>query len=123
MDIAIIEKNNVYRESLKTVLNQINDFKVVLNCSECPEFYQILNLINFNVLLLDYNIGKDKCLESIRKIKQINPEIKIIVLTDFLQTCYYKQFINSGADAVIYKNSSKMSMETQIRNIANKKEY
>ena len=117
MNIAIVEKNSIYRESLQTALNQIVDFKVVLVCSECTEFYQNLNAINFNVLLLDYNIGDEKCKEILERIHQINPEVKVAVFTDYLQSCYYKNLIDSGADAVINKNSNKLSIEAQLRKI------
>ena len=117
MNIAIVEKNSIYRESLQTALNQIADFKVVFVCSDCTEFYQNLNSIIFNVLLLDYNIGDEKCLEAIRKINQINPEVKVAVFTNYLQSCYYKNLIDSGADAVINKNSNKLSIEAQLKKI------
>jgi two-component system competent response regulator ComA len=117
VNIAIVEKNSIYRESLQTALNQIADFKVVLVCSDCTEFYQNLNSINFNVLLLDYNIGDEKCMEILGRINQINPEVKVAIFTDYLQSCYYKHLIDSGADAVISKNSNKLSIEAQLRKI------
>ena len=120
MNIAIVEKNSTYRESLQTALNQIVDFKVVLACGDCTVLYQNLNSIYFNVLLLDYNIGDEKCLETIRKINQINSEVKVVIFIDYLQICYYKHLIDSGAVAAINKNSNKLSIETQLRKIVAK---
>jgi DNA-binding NarL/FixJ family response regulator len=117
VNIAIVEKNSIYRESLQTALNQIADFKVVLVCGDCTEFYQNFNSLNFNVLILDYNIGDEECLETIRKINQINSEVKVVIFTDYIQICYYKHLIDSGADAVINKNSNKLSIEAQLRKI------
>ena len=39
MNIAIIENNNFYRESLKTALNQIVDFKVSFDSDDLNSFF------------------------------------------------------------------------------------
>jgi DNA-binding NarL/FixJ family response regulator len=117
VNIAIIEKNSIYRESLQTALNQIVGFNVSLVCSDWMEFYENSNSIDFNVLILDYNIGDEKCLEVIQRINQTNPEVKVVVFTDYLQNCYYKNLLDAGANAVINKNSNKVSIEAQLRKI------
>jgi DNA-binding NarL/FixJ family response regulator len=117
VNIAIVEKNDIYRESLITALNQIDDFKVVSACRNSVELYPALDSININVLLLDYSNGCDKCLETIRIINQSNPNVKVVVLTDSLHNFYDEQLKNSGVDAIINKDSSKALLEAQIRNV------
>jgi DNA-binding NarL/FixJ family response regulator len=54
MNIAIIENNNFYRESLKTALNQIVDFKVSFDSDDLNSFFQITDNSDFQIILLDF---------------------------------------------------------------------
>ena len=112
MNIVIIEQNKIFRESLKTVLNQIADFEVVFDAdNNC--FPEDISNIQVNLILIDCNLGKDKFNETIKKaIKVWGPSIRCIFLTDYKEECTINGIESSD---IILKSSSKKEFENKIR--------
>jgi DNA-binding NarL/FixJ family response regulator len=111
MNIVIIEQNKTYRESLKTALSQVNDFKVVFDAGD-NRFPETISNVQVNLLLLDYSFGEVKCNETITAALSIWPAVKILYLTNYKEECDLN-FINT--DQAILKNSSKKEFEDKIR--------
>ena len=112
MNIVIIERNKIYRESLKTVLDQIPDFNVVFEMDNTGSLEDNKN-IQVNLILIDYNLGKDKCNETVNKAISLWPDVKFLLLTTYKEEHDFER--NKGFD-VILKNSSKKEFEYKIKN-------
>ena len=112
MNIVIIEQNKTFRESLKTVLNQIQDFVVVfdsenLNKLENPVSCQI------QLILIDFSISKEKCVNIITEALRLWPSVKFLFMINYTEEI--PPDINTTVD-VIHKNASKKEFENKIRN-------
>jgi DNA-binding NarL/FixJ family response regulator len=112
VNIAIIDQNEIYRESLKTLLEQIEGFRVVLvsgdfNCS--------FNLLNnpVEVMLIDNSIGKQKCDELIGRALSQGNSIKTLMLAMYRD----ELILDYGNIDVILKNSGKKEFEGRIREL------
>ena len=111
MKIVIIEKNKIFRESLKTALNQISGFKVVGD-AENISYLQDFTNIDINLILIDCSFGKSRCNEIINKTLSVWPEVRFLLLADYKEECNINQ--DKSRD-VILKNSSKEEFENKIR--------
>jgi hypothetical protein len=65
VSIAIIDRNEIYRESLKTLLEQVNGFNVAFISGDIKGMEGFRN-IPVRALLLDYSLGNEKCTEIAR---------------------------------------------------------
>jgi DNA-binding NarL/FixJ family response regulator len=112
INIAIIDRNRTFRESLKTLLEQIKNFRVVLDCDDnsCPE-----NPGNdpVHVMLIDSSIGKEKCAFLMNETLAQWESVKTIILA------MYKDELNldSGKAEVMQKSSSKKEFENRIKKL------
>jgi DNA-binding NarL/FixJ family response regulator len=111
MNIVIIEQNKVFRESLKTALNQVNGFKVVFDSDNCL-FPEAINKVQVNELLLDYSFGEVKCNETIAIAHSIWPAVSILFLTNYKEEGNYDSM---QPTEVILKSSSKKEFEDKIK--------
>ena len=111
MNIVIIEQNKTYRESLKTALCQVNDFKVVFDADNC-RFPENINHTQVNLLLIDYDLGEITCNETITKALSIWPAVRFLFLTNYKEECDLN--FNNEVEAIL-KNSSKKEFEDKIR--------
>jgi len=116
MNIAIIEKNNFYRESLKTALNQIIDFKVVFDADNIFSFYQSTDKYDFHIVLLDFTFYQN---ENITKIFQLLPYIRILILSNYTENCFFNIQIDNTFLDFISKCSDKKKFEQKIRKFLN----
>ena len=112
MNIVIIEENKIFRESLKTALNQIPDFEVVFDADNNRYPEEISN-IPVNLILIDYSAGKNKCSETMNKALLVwGTTVKFLFLTDYEEVCAINGIKTSD---IILKNSSKKEFENKIR--------
>jgi len=116
MNIAIIENNNLYREGLKIALNQILDFKIVFDTDNLSSFFQCIDNYDFQIVLLDFNYYQT---ENIQKILELSPTIKILILSNYTEKCFFDKQINTQLLDFIPKCSCKNTFEQKIIKLLN----
>lgn len=115
MNIAIIEKNKLYRESLRTVLNQVPDFNVVCDSDDCCSLAQFLKTENIDLILLDYDIAEEKLNQISEQAEILFPNITVIIISNYRENCYFKDFNDYGISDIIFKSAEKKEFEKKIR--------
>lgn len=113
MNIIIFEQNKVFRESLKTVLDQIQDFNIFMDTESdnCPE---TIYKEDIHLIILDSCLGKNKCHEIITKAVNYWPAVKLLFMINYKEECY--NWENYNID-YIFKNSTKKEYEDKIRQL------
>jgi DNA-binding NarL/FixJ family response regulator len=114
LNIAIITSNDVYGESLKTVLNQIPRFKVTLVCRNWNDAATQIARKTVDIVLLDSAVCKDDPGRFVKQIQMLSPKTKILMLLDHMEECWYTQAIKSGADDAIPQYADKKILEEHI---------
>jgi|CryBogDrversion2_1035201.scaffolds.fasta_scaffold57298_1 DNA-binding NarL/FixJ family response regulator len=111
MNIVIIDQNIIYRESLRTALDQIPDFKVVFDMDN-PGSLENINNIQVHMILIDYSFGKIKCNETMMKAVSLWPDVKFLLLSTYKEECILNSIQTID---VMLKNSTKKEFENKIR--------
>lgn len=111
MNIVIIEQNKIYRESLKTALDQIPDFKVVRDMGNDHNLEEI-NKDEVHLILIDCSLGKTICIETIKKAISFWPNVRFLFLINYKEECNFNYVKTID---LILKNSTKKEFEDKIR--------
>jgi DNA-binding NarL/FixJ family response regulator len=113
INIAIIDKNEIFRESLKVLLEQIEGFSVIVEANDC-------NFLNFSdtippiqVLLLDNSFGKEKCTAWINETLVQLKSVKTLMLATYKEELGF----SSMDTEVILKSSGKKEFEYSINKL------
>jgi DNA-binding NarL/FixJ family response regulator len=114
VNIVIVELNKIFRESLKTALNQIPDFEVVFD-SDNNGYFDNLSDQQIQLVLIDNNMTNNKCNDIKNKALALWPEVKFLLMTNYKNEEYNIE-INKSTN-VILKNSSKKEFEDKIREL------
>ncbi len=112
--IAIIDDHDLFREGIRLVLGQIEDFDVVFDTSDGSLFLEFLQHTIPDVVLMDINMPIIDGVETTEKSLEMRPELKIIALTMFADTTHYTQMINAGVKGFILKKSNKNELQHAI---------
>ena len=113
MNILIIDRNIIYRESLRTALDQIPDFKVVSDMDNTGSLENINNT-QVHLILIDYSLGKNKCNETMMKAVSLWPDVRFLLLSTYKEECNLN---NIKTIDIILKNSTKKEFENKIRQL------
>ncbi|MEI6142962.1 MAG: hypothetical protein WCP85_27035 [Mariniphaga sp.] len=119
MNIAIVEQSKPYRESLKILLNQIPDFRVVFDTDNHSDFLKFLITGQIDILFLDFEYIETGNTEIMLNYSNSFPTSKIIVLSSSLEICRYETILQTYRLDVMLKNSTKKVFEYHIREAAN----
>ena len=120
MNIAIVEQNKAYRESLKILLNQIPGFRVVFDTDNHSDFLKFLITDKVDILLLDFECIDTGGQEILLNYLNNFPTSKIIVLSYSLEICSYETMLQTYKLEVMLKNSTKKEFENHIIEAINK---
>jgi YesN/AraC family two-component response regulator len=108
--IMICDDELGIRESLKLILDKDYEIIEATNGKECLEN---LKTNPVDLILMDIKMPKDSGLEILKKIKLINPAIKVIMVTGYKSVETATEAIKAGAsDYIVKPFASKDILET-----------
>lgn len=121
--IAVVDDHDLFREGIKLVLNQIQNFELIFETSNGYEFLEFLNENEFDIVLMDIEMPKINGIETTKEAVKIKPEIKIIALTMFSDLSHFKLMINAGIKGFILKNVDKFELQKAVNTVYGGENY
>ncbi len=121
--IIIADDHPLVRDGLKTVLHKLDGFQVV---AEAEDGLQLLRLIDQHkptLALVDISMPHLNGLEALKKISELYPTLKLIVLTMHEEPEYILKSMNSGAQAYLLKNVEPQELQKAIITVVNGAKY
>jgi len=99
------------------LLNQYEDFEVVLASSNGKELLERLKTVTPDVLLLDIEMSIMDGRETFDKLKVKFPDLKTIMLTEHFSDPYIIYFMKNGAASFLSKNNRIEKVVDTIRRV------
>ncbi len=104
--VVIVEDNPIFREGVAAFINATDGF----NCAKTFEKYEILlpeiEKINPDVLISDINLPGMSGIEGVKKVKELLPDTKIIMLTIYEDDKRIFDALLSGATGYLSKKTT-----------------
>lgn len=114
--VMLVDDQMILAEGIKSVLETSGDIQV---CGIAADGAQALNLAqkaNPDVILMDIRMPGMNGVVATKKIKEVLPDIKIIILTTFDDSDYILSAINGGACGYLLKDIGSTALIDAIRN-------
>jgi DNA-binding NarL/FixJ family response regulator len=103
--LLIYEDNPQLREGLTMLINGSDGFEVLAAFKNCNTVIDELNAWKPDVILMDIDMPGINGIEGLKKIRQVNDEVKILMLTVFDDNKNVFQAISNGASGYILKKT------------------
>ena len=116
--ILIADDHETVREGLKLIINAQADMEV---CGEVGDGQAAVNSaqeLQPDVVLMDVTMPQVNGLKATQKLKQLNPQIKILTLTRHTDDGYLQELLRAGASGYVLKQSASSELLRAIRAIA-----
>ncbi len=121
--VFIADDHQLIREGIKSLLNFEGDISVTGEASGVFETIEKLKNTKCDVLILDINLPEKSGLEIISEIKNISPDIKILILSIYPEKSFAKRAIQAGASGYLTKDSAGDELCVAIKRIYSGKRY
>ncbi|KOO50579.1 response regulator transcription factor [Priestia koreensis] len=118
-NILLVEDQHIVRQGLKMMIEIDDDFRVVAEASNGEEALAQLHKHIVDMVVMDIRMPIMNGLEATRKIKGINPQMKILILTTFNDDEYALQALKDGANGFMLKDAEPVKLIEAIRSCLN----
>ena len=121
--IIIVDDHAVVRKGLKQIFDETVDIAVVDEAGSGNELIDKIRHTKYDVVLLDISMpGKDG-LDTLKDIKNIRPELPVLIFTVYPEDQYAVRVLRAGASGYINKESEPEELIDAIRKIARGRKY
>ncbi|MCX8132200.1 MAG: response regulator transcription factor [Clostridia bacterium] len=107
INVLLVDDEDLITNSLKIILELEQDIKVAGTCSNGDEAYRrVLSVPETDVILMDIRMPVCDGVLATKKIIEVRPDVKIIILTTFNDDEYIFEALKNGAKGYLLKSIS-----------------
>jgi DNA-binding NarL/FixJ family response regulator len=117
--LLIFEDNARLRQSLEILLNDESNFQVAASFPDCDKADKQVESHHADLVVMDIDMPGIGGIEGVRKIKNTNPNIKVVMHTMFDDDNRIFDSICAGADGYMLKNTSPLQLVTALQEVMN----
>jgi NarL family two-component system response regulator LiaR len=121
--IVVVDDQNVVRDGVVTMLSFQADMEVVGEAQNGIQAIEIAKKSKPDVVLLDMSMPIQDGLTTIPKIKELLPDVCILVLTSFVESDLVYKAIKAGALGYLLKDATRLQLIQSIRDVAEGKAF
>ena len=115
INIAIVEDQELFYKSLKIIIDNKPDMKVVGIAEKSEQIFEIIKAQDVDIILMDIRLPGMNGVQCTKIVKERYPNIKIIVLTTFEDDEYVFDALKYGASGYLLKGIKTNELIEAIR--------
>jgi DNA-binding NarL/FixJ family response regulator len=116
--ILLVDDHEMVREGLKSMLQDEADLEVVAETGHGREVPALLDRTRPDIVLLDVRLPDMSGVEVCRQAVLAHPDVKVIMLTTFVDPDLVDDCIDAGARGYIVKDVRGMSLKDNVRAVS-----
>lgn len=121
--MVIADDHSLFREGLKRILNMEEDLYVAGECGDGVEVLELCHRLNPEVVLMDINMPLKNGVDATERLKELFPEIKVIILSIHDDESYVFETLRIGASGYLLKDMDAGELIHAIRTVVEGNAY
>ncbi len=116
--VVLVDDHPLFRQGLRRVLEADDDLEVIMEVSDGAEALRLSKQLMPDVVIMDINLPHMNGLQVTRELKQVAPEIAVIMLTAYHDDEQIFHAIRAGAAAYFPKDVSPRRLVEAVRQVS-----
>lgn len=121
--ILLVDDHQIVRAGLTQFIVEQGDLEVVAEAASGDEAIRLIRQHDFDVVILDISMPDKNGVDTLRIIKQLKPELHVLVLSAYPETHYAVNMLRAGANGYLSKDAPPEEMIRAIRIVARGRRY
>lgn len=121
--VMIADDHSLIREGLRQLLEFDGSIKVVGEAANGVECLENLKKYDPEVLLLDINMPEMNGIEVLKKMKEDQSSVKVLILTVHNELEYLMNAVDIGVEGYIMKDSESSELKKAIKAVRDEENY
>lgn len=123
INLLLADDHSVLQESLSNSLSNLPLLNTIQTCSNGAEVIQLIATGNIDMVLLDINMPEIDGLTTCKTVKEMAPEVKVIILTMHNDKQYITKAIAAQCDGFLLKSSGLEDIHNALQSVSEGKKY
>ena len=115
--ILLLDDHSLFREGLARLLEGEPDLEMAACCASVSEAAEVLARKPIDLVLLDYDLGKERGFEFIVKARQLGYEGKFLMVTAGMSDAESVKSLDLGVSGIFPKHSPPLVLTQAIRKV------
>lgn len=116
--LLVVDDHAIMRDGIRALLTLHDDIEIVGEATEGKEAIQKVQGLLVDIVIMDITLSGMDGLEATRHIKKKNPNVKVLVVTQYDNREYILSALKAGADGYLPKLALSSELISAIRNIS-----
>lgn len=121
--IILADDHVLVRQGIKRIIEENGDMKVVGEAGDGLELLDLLEKIHPDLVVCDIAMPRLRGLEAAQKVKNLYPDIKVLILSMHRSREYLRQAVSAGVDGYVLKEDADTALSTAIQAIRHGKTF
>ena len=118
--ILAIDSEEIILKSIRKIFNNDDKIEYIITTSNTAmDGLKLVRNDIYNLVLLDLAMPGINGIELLRRIKKINPDIPIVILSGYSSKSSYSEVISNGAENLLLKPFTTAELKSVLSNIIN----
>jgi len=123
VNLAIIDEHTLFRKILKNHITGQRNVNVVIQSPDIADFLTKTKDLSVNVVIMDVFIREPNGIEAVQLIKNLHPEIKVLILTMCMDMNLLSDLIEAGVYGIISKADEPEDLNRAILSLSEQRIY
>jgi two-component system response regulator DegU len=116
--LALADDQVLFRRGMAMLLRDLPDVQVVFECGNGEELLTGLRDNAIDIVLLDLEMPVMDGMETMRRVRQDHPKVKVIVLSMHHEEKFIVHLMELGANGYVVKTAEPDEIENAVRSVA-----
>jgi YesN/AraC family two-component response regulator len=104
MKVMIVDDSELLQNRLRKALINVNNNINISQAGSCKEAIELFNPFNPDIVIMDIALPDGSGVELLKRFKKDNPNVNVIVFTNYPTAEFKKSCIEFGADSFFDKS-------------------
>lgn len=115
--IVLVDDHHIVRDGIKSILQKEEDIEVIAEASDYTELISKLESYKPDIILMDISLPGKSGIEITKELNETEPDIKVLILSMYINEEFIMKAVNSGACGYLPKNTSRKELLAAVRSI------
>lgn len=115
ISVLLVEDHSIVRQGLKSVLEAEGDIEVVGEASDGKEALRKARAVQPKVVIMDIAMPGLNGLDASRRLAEILPEIKVLILSSYSEAPEVERALEAGAVGYVMKETASSEVVKAVR--------
>jgi DNA-binding NarL/FixJ family response regulator len=115
--VLLVDDHTILRQGVRALLARESDMEVIGEAGDGVEAIDLVSNLHPDVVVMDVVMPRMNGLEATRKLRELYPELRILILSMYDDNEYVTQIIQAGAAGYVLKHAAGNDLVSAIRDV------